>query len=593
DLLVGFNRMFRAPVCAEDAAGPRARRPPLRMLGLRRRQDASYFAVRLPWDWQLWGLDPGARGLDYRQESFFRGLGRRDGDGDGDGDGAPAKLIVCQPTPPVAFGRVVADRHALRDLIDLGLPAPFLAADARRVDGHPAPSPAELPRALPDGHCRLDLAGDMHYYARFAAADAPPGAATTGDYACVVSGGGGAFHHPSFTDFGDLPARATFPTPAASRRAVADRLFRPWTVFNGGTVNVAAFLVAVVLCAGSLWSGTRTVTDWLFLALGVRGERGLGGGATAALPPAAWPSLGGAAVFLGSIVAAVILVLAAVRYARWVNRMLHTPRRRWTWTMRALRSLPVDRIFEERGYLPSWLLVLIAAALPPLAPQLADALVGGAPSGAAMLFQAVFLSVLFGLGLALVPFAVGSGGEYHRPTERGVFVVLGVGHTAFQLLLPLVMVRVGVGAPIGLAAALVVEAMLVTVGWHLLRRGGPGARWPALAVWLGHGPLLIAILLLAGHGTLARPSTVAGTIAVVLAAGALGSVLGCVEYGWYLGVASGWNGHNNEAGATSRLERFRQFIRFRLERDRLTGYVIAVDEPGTDPTTVAPRVVDV
>jgi hypothetical protein len=76
-------------------------------------------------------------------------------------------------------------------------------------------------------------------------------------------------------------------------------------------------------------------------------------------------------------------------------------------------------------------------------------------------------------------------------------------------------------------------------------------------------------------------------------AGAIGSIVGCVEYGWYLAVAGALGGHNNEVGAAARIEGFRQFIRFRLEPDRLTGYVIAIDETATDPAAVKPRVVDV
>ena len=53
------------------------------------------------------------------------------------------------------------------------------------------------------------------------------------------------------------------------------------------------------------------------------------------------------------------------------------------------------------------------------------------------------------------------------------------------------------------------------------------------------------------------------------------------------------NGHNNEGGAASRIERYRQFVRFRVEPDRLTGYVIAIDEPATELAAIKPRVVDV
>jgi hypothetical protein len=54
--------------------------------------------------------------------------------------------------------------------------------------------------------------------------------------------------------------------------------------------------------------------------------------------------------------------------------------------------------------------------------------------------------------------------------------------------------------------------------------------------------------------------------------------MSCLWFGWYLGVCSLFNGHNNEAGGAARIEKFKQFIRFKLTEDGLTGYVIAVDD---------------
>ena len=48
--------------------------------------------------------------------------------------------------------------------------------------------------------------------------------------------------------------------------------------------------------------------------------------------------------------------------------------------------------------------------------------------------------------------------------------------------------------------------------------------------------------------------------------------------GWYFAVCFVFNGHNNEVGGTARIEQFKEFIRFRLTPDGLTGYVIAVDD---------------
>ena len=54
--------------------------------------------------------------------------------------------------------------------------------------------------------------------------------------------------------------------------------------------------------------------------------------------------------------------------------------------------------------------------------------------------------------------------------------------------------------------------------------------------------------------------------------------MSCLSFGWYLGVCSVLNGHNNEIGGAARIESFKQFIRFRLTEQGLTGYVIAIDD---------------
>jgi hypothetical protein len=68
-----------------------------------------------------------------------------------------------------------------------------------------------------------------------------------------------------------------------------------------------------------------------------------------------------------------------------------------------------------------------------------------------------------------------------------------------------------------------------------------------------------------------------GLLAATLA-GLAGAILSCLWTGWYFAVCFGFNGHNNEIGGAARIEEFKQFIRFRLTREGLTGYVIAVDD---------------
>ena len=48
-----------------------------------------------------------------------------------------------------------------------------------------------------------------------------------------------------------------------------------------------------------------------------------------------------------------------------------------------------------------------------------------------------------------------------------------------------------------------------------------------------------------------------------------------------LGGEHAFNGHNNEVGGAARIERFKQFIRFKVEPNQITGYVITFDDPQT------------
>lgn len=59
-----------------------------------------------------------------------------------------------------------------------------------------------------------------------------------------------------------------------------------------------------------------------------------------------------------------------------------------------------------------------------------------------------------------------------------------------------------------------------------------------------------------------------------------GAALTCVWFGWYLASALAFGGHNNEAGGAAQIDRHRHFIRFKVQKDRLTGYVIGIADPG-------------
>lgn len=576
DLLAGFRRIFRAPT-TDRSDGARSRRRSIELLGLRRRQSASYGALDLPWDWRVWLLDPGERDLDYRQECFFRE------------HGVTRKMIVTMPTPPVVFGRVLAERSWLDTMASIGLAAPFLGPPDQPTilrDGKPA-DPA-LPRTLPDDHCRLDIAGDIHCYQRYGAAGEPMSAdARPASYAAVVSGAGGAFSHSTATDFGEVPVRAVYPDPDAARRVFAARLFAPFSILGNGAISVITFALAALVCVCSFRSDTRVITDTLLGAIGVDSERAIGGGATSRAA-AGWQHLTGAALMVGAFVLGVIMILFAIRYARWITHALRSPADERPWFLRAIHRIPGGSVLAERGFVPAWILAVGAIVLPTIISQFA-----WLPSAATLMFQIFFVSVLLVIAGGLLLLARVGGAEYQRPRERWVFWVFGAIHAAIQLALPLVIVRVGFARPLALAVALAIFVASAALGFALARAPSAWARWGSLAIWAAHPFVITAVLIAMTGGVAVAPSTTVHAVWFVIAAGLLGSLIGCYELGWYLAAASTCNGHNNEVGVASRVDSFNELIRFRVEPDRLTGYVIAIDTPATSLGEARARVVDV
>ncbi len=162
---------------------------PGRVIGGRRtKQTRSYFALRLPHNWWLWGVDVQLTGyIDQPQIDFFAHVARKWMD-------QGANVILCTGMPSWAY--VDADDPAkefrnfsyLLSLID-----------------------------YPDrGHrLRLVLTGDSHHYARY----------IEGDCHYITAGGGGAFLHPThhLTDKSfDWPYPPPGP-PAKKKKKETDR----------------------------------------------------------------------------------------------------------------------------------------------------------------------------------------------------------------------------------------------------------------------------------------------------------------------------------------------------------------------------------
>lgn len=170
--------------------------------GWQTQQSRSYFAVKLPHRWWLWGIDAYLDTyLDEPQLRFFDGLELAAGD----------RIVLCTADP--SWVEAVADPRAYRNLAYL----------ERKVV---APKGAEIV---------LTLAGDFHHYARYTAAG--------GGRHKIIAGGGGAFLHPTHGLPPQLTVRTdpdraatettyergpTYPARGRSRRLALGTLALPW-----------------------------------------------------------------------------------------------------------------------------------------------------------------------------------------------------------------------------------------------------------------------------------------------------------------------------------------------------------------------------
>jgi len=238
DSLDGFGRLFRVRVSLAAAEGDQ-RRPhrqgPIVLQGYSPVQDASYFGLRLPWQWDLWAVDiqKDKGHIDARQIAFFTTIDRRRPESQVEPE--PRKLILLNSIPAVESGR--------RDLfVEKELDRIVESADA----------------TLPKYQLRLDIAGDTHNYQRYdlGAETVTPG----GKRIAVVAGGGGAFLHPTHNMPGALPVQKTYPTPEDSQR-LSRKLLHPITMYRAGMVPYLLVILHIVL----LWRLVAPQQAWSFI----------------------------------------------------------------------------------------------------------------------------------------------------------------------------------------------------------------------------------------------------------------------------------------------------------------------------------------
>jgi len=190
--------------------------------GWKTRQRRSYFALKLPSRWWLWGIDiQFGDFLDEAQLKYFADLAA-------DQVEAGDSIILCL-AKEVESGRKQADVYSDRDV-------EYLEREVIQPSG---------------GRVALYLKSGKHYYSRYESED--------GSRQHITSGGGGAFLHPTHTlpEHSDFPGAdgpttyrraATYPSPEVSKR-LRKRiwLLAPYNLPLAGVFGIVQVLLAFML----------------------------------------------------------------------------------------------------------------------------------------------------------------------------------------------------------------------------------------------------------------------------------------------------------------------------------------------------------
>ena len=637
DSIDGFNRQFRRP-STDDEDSRSGRKAQLTIPTFGREQEASYVALRLPHGWWFWGLDTEEGEIDFRQWEFFDSLRAKY---------EPRKLIIATPEPTTVFGKYTsAEANQSKTFAALGLERPFLKDGAQlppgkcRLDlsgdihhyarhwGTPAGSQETSNYASVVAgaggaffHPTQTTAGEVAPEVIYPVPDASRRKVADELFTLtnIVKGGyvwlfgfiiafvlAFAANFPqssrdSIDGFPPFIDAGVSPPVSEQKRARADEMPR-YTWGPNARMTPEGFYrppislaVALVLLGAALiyssklfkqeydptWSKPRKevrrgqrLTLWSIVAvsfialmLGIYGFRA---------HELALTRFGRSAIILVALLWAVLALVQSVKYSAWLFEEAHTknvmPWFYWPiWGLIILSVLSVGSALwffgrHESAFLISDVLLLVVAAL----------VVGG-----------------------LIVFAVSTGGGLKKGAGKFAFFLLGLSHGLLQLSIPFILFRRGHLLWATLATlALVFVSMFVGRALARLSNG-----WPLALAWVAFGAALVAIPFLLDAssfgpsvfdtGLLNRPDGGWEKLALTFYAGVMGAIMSCALFGWYLGVALAFNGHNNEAGGAARIEGFKQFIRIRINRDGLTGYVIAFDKPETDGDKLKPRIVDI
>jgi hypothetical protein len=564
DMLNGFARQFREPCTGEDGFAAKNGRPPLLQLpGYVRKQQASYFALPLAFEWQLWGIDA-ENEIDTRQVEYFTSIQPR-----------PRRLIVAASQPVIVHRAPIDENHC----IDRAYEELRLA----RVYRSPA-KPEEPP--FDDDQMRIDLSGDIHLYERYYGAtcsDANPSGCepeveSRSNYAAVVSGLGGVFHHAGQVRFGNVAAQSAWPLPGQSARDIGWMLMRPRMVWQAGSAGfVGAALALLFWLLATAVDPARSVLHLPWLIAGADpGWR------------AAASELGRTFLYLGCVgLWWWLLVKGAGRWSRRVHASMQSAPEKWPrlsrWLFRIIDAGPIHGVLQFFGAnsrsahafvlnaLPRILVVAGLILLIELATVDWFAFEGAHTAANVVVLLFLSVTVWFGwLGRA----GLGAWGL--------LVPVFGFVHGVLQIVTPLLWTPFLIERPEYAVALLAGAYLLPRLSWPVLGTGAWTRRLVFLALWLALAAGVVALpFLLASDARLAPAPAHEWPHALITAF--TGAFFTCLWLGWYLLVSLQWNAHGNDAASVARVARYAAFLRIQLTAEGAEVWAIQAHEDETRP----------
>lgn len=691
DLIDGFNRQFREPIFPEDGGpGPGAQ---LSILGFRREQDASYIRLKLPFDWWFWGLDTEVSKLDVRQQSYFLKDGvpnklilatpepttvfqERKKDDDKTIE-AFEQLGLKQPY------EAQADAGLGKCRLDL-------SGDVHHYARYYGPIPTV---AAPKGSDPTATRPSSDHYASAVAGGGgaflhpsetvskkgknieeqvlhPPREVSHEEVANRLFDLRNIWHGGYVWLIGSVIAWIVYfasTVPQSSKNFLEWLLLSPageprpllgflpsvpfkkdgdfvWLTLNSpkaidlsgfGWATLSLFLALVCLgiaiyvfsklikrlVGNTLVFGqdaTRQkiehlpTTYWDLRSVGIWTLLGIGfylyGALVCAFKAEELHPFGSSLLVVVHVILTVEFLILSVQNSAW---LAHRPKfetgTKWryapVWTLTALATLCI--------FFGIWMF--------------------GRYPGAYVLSDTIFalVSILMLLGLLFV--GASMGGELQKMPGKVFMGLVGLWHGLLQLVVPLMLVRIGDWRAVVLALVAILIFSGLSVPYTRIRIPGLGVRLMKLSETLSKVSLTIAWLIYGGvllylpfqlndqRGVFIAPDGAryssflpqnlvdlvaklnfspyapawALLIISLLAVVALGFILSMSLLSWYFAVSLAFQGHNNEVGGAARIEKFKHIVRLRITNEDLTAYVIGIDAPKANGYEAKPKLIDV